>query len=358
LAICAIGTWIHGAHFPVWTFIADNYLQLLTCSTLLSLLISVYVYACSFTVRRGNPDLRELAVGGQTGNIVYDFFIGRELNPRVKIPLLGVIDIKSFLAMRPGLTGWVLLDLAFMAKQYRLHGFVSDSMLLTTAVQMYYILEGQYFEDGLLRMMDIITDGLGFMLTFGDIVLVPFLYSTQTRYLAVHPVQLGLYHTVTLALVFAAGLYIFRASNAQRLRFRTEPDHPSVKDLSYIQTKRGTRLLTGGWWGLSRHMNYLGDWIQAIPFSATTGVAGYLIIPSGDAVQKPEAAVQMLDGRVVVQGDARGWGMIFTYCYVAWFATLLIHREGRDDKACAEKYGDDWRRYKQIVRWRILPGVY
>lgn len=358
LVICAIGTYFDGGNFVVWTFITDNYLQLLTCSIILSWLISLYVYVCSFGVKPQNKNFRELAIGGQTGNFIYDFYIGRELNPRLTVPLIGEIDIKSFLAMRPGLTGWLLLDLAFIAKQYRTHGFISNSILLTTAAQSYYILEGQYFEDGLLRMMDITTDGLGFMLTFGDIVLVPFLYSTQCRYLAVHPVQLSYASVIGLCAVFAIGLYIFRASNAQRLRFRTEPDHPSVVDLSYIHTKRGTKLLTGGWWGMSRHMNYLGDWMQGWPFSVPTALAGYLILPVSAVSPLDPDAIQTLDGRWVVQGAAKGWGMIFTYCYVVWFATLLIHRERRDDAACSEKYGDDWERYKKIVRWRIMPGIY
>ena len=30
-----------------------------------------------------------------------------------------------------------------------------------------------------------------------------------------------------------------------------------------MQTKRGTKLLTSGWWGFSRHPNYFGDLIMA-----------------------------------------------------------------------------------------------
>lgn len=358
LIICAVGTYFQGANFVIWTFISENYLQLLTGNLILCWAISIYVYIGSFSVKPGNSDLRELAVGGHTGNPIYDFFIGRELNPRIMLPIFGEIDIKSWLGMRPGLTGWLLLNLTFVAKQYRTYGFISNSMLLTTATQMYYVLEGQYFEDGLLRMMDVTTDGLGFMLTFGDIVLVPFLYSTQCRYLSVYPVHLGYGEVIGLSAVFALGLYIFRASNAQKLRFRTDPNHPSVTSLPYIQTKRGTKLLTGGWWGMSRHMNYLGDWMQALPFSVPTALAGYLILPVSGASPSTLDAVEMLDGRTVIQGPAKGWGMIFTYCYVVWFATLLVHREGRDDAACTEKYGDDWARYKKIVRWKIVPGIY
>ncbi|KAI6502741.1 c-5 sterol desaturase [Pyricularia oryzae] len=356
LIACAFGTYLQGADFVVWKFMTDNYLQLLTTNILLAYAISIWVYAKSFSVKPGNPELRELAQGGHTGNVIYDFYIGRELNPRVTWPFFGEIDVKTFLEMRPGLTGWILLNCANIAKQYRNYGFVSDSILFTTAVQAYYVLEGQYMETGILTMMDITTDGLGFMLTFGDIAWLPFLYSTQTRYLSTYPVTLGPAGLAIVSAVFATGLYIFRSSNSQKNLFRRDPNHPSVKNLVYIQTKRGTRLLTAGWWGMSRHINYFGDWLQASPFSLPTGIAGYMILPAGSAVA--EAGATMVDGRQVIQGAARGWGMLFTYLYVVYFAVLLIHREGRDDVACSEKYGEDWEKYKKAVKYKILPYVY
>ncbi|KAK2608504.1 erg24, C-14 sterol reductase [Conoideocrella luteorostrata] len=354
---CAVGTYIYGADFVLWTFIDENYLQLLTANILIAYVISLCVYVKSFTVKPGNDDMRELAKGGHTGNLIYDFYIGRELNPRIEVPFVGEVDIKAWLEMRPGLTGWALIDLAFVAKQYCNYGSLSDSILFVTAVQMYYVLEGQYAEAGILGMMDITTDGLGFMLTFGDIAWVPFLYSTQCRYLSVYPVQLGLAGTSAVALVFAIGLYIFRSANNQKSVFRKSPDDPSVARMSYIQTKRGTRLLTSGWWGMARHINYFGDWLQASPFSLPTGIAGYAILPAGSVVASV-GSFTMLDGREVTQEAARGWGMLFTYFYAVYFATLLIHRERRDDVACGEKYGEDWEEYKKQVKWRIVPGVY
>ena len=41
-------------------------------------------------------------------------------------------------------------------------------------------------------VMDITTDGFGYMLAFGDLVWLPFTYSLHARYLATHPVRLGL----------------------------------------------------------------------------------------------------------------------------------------------------------------------
>ena len=53
-----------------------------------------------------------------------------------------------------------------------------------------------------------------------------------------------------------------------------------------------------------------------------------------------------------------GFGRLLPWFYPIYFAILLIHREWRDGKHCAEKHGDDWRRYTKRVRWRIIPGVY
>jgi delta14-sterol reductase len=91
----------------------------LTANIILAFVISTCVYVRTFSVRRSNVDLRELATGGHPGSFIYDFYIGRELNPRVTLPFFGETDVMAWLEMRPGLTGWVLLDLAFVAQQHR-----------------------------------------------------------------------------------------------------------------------------------------------------------------------------------------------------------------------------------------------
>lgn len=49
---------------------------------------------------------------------------------------------------------------------------------------------------------------------------------------------------------------------------------------------------------------------------------------------------------------------IVPYFYCLYFASLLIHRERRDDMACRKKYGADWDKYCSLVPWRIIPYVY
>ncbi|KAK5130623.1 c-5 sterol desaturase [Meristemomyces frigidus] len=350
LVTCAAGSWARGSDFPVWTFINRNYVQLLTCNILISYLLATYVYLRSFSVKPGNRDQRELAAGGHSGNIIYDWFIGRELNPRIAIPFLNntTVDIKSFMELRPGLLGWVMLNLSFMARQHHSYGYVTDAMYMVTVSQAIYVLDAFYMEPAILTTIDITTDGFGFMLAFGDLAWVPFIYSLQARYLSVHPIILGPTKVAMILSVQLFGYWIFRASNNEKNRFRTNPDDPALAHLKYIQTQSGSRLLTSGWWGKARHINYLGDWIMSWAYCLPTLLAGYRLTPS---ILYPGTRLVTTDGMV-------GAAVPVTYFYLLYFAVLLVHREMRDEEKCRRKYGKDWDEYCKKVPYKILPGVY
>lgn len=346
--LALVGTILKGADFPLWTFIYDNYVQLITTNLGIAAALSVFVYVRSFSVRSGNKEKRELAAGGISGNIIYDFFIGRELNPRVDIAFLGTIDIKAFMELRPGMLGWVLLDLAFVAHQYKVHGYVSDSIILITLFQSLYVFDALWMERAVLTTLDITSDGFGFMLAFGDLVWLPVIYSLQARYLAVYPVNLGIVGILGILGVQGLGYYLFRAANNEKNRFRNNSKDARVAHLKFMETKSGSKLLVSGWWGTARHINYLGDWIMAWSYCLPTGIAGYVIQPQNSTSSRSE----------LVQGEGRGWGMVFTYFYLIYFAVLLIHRASRDEDKCMRKYGKDWVEYKKRVPWVILPGIY
>jgi len=161
------------------------------------------------------------------------------------------------------------------------------------------------------------------MLAFGDLAWVPFTYTTQARYLVDHPVDLSAIAFVGIVVLKVVGMSIFRFANSQKDAFRRDPNAPSVRHLKYIETKRGTRLITSGWWGIARHFNYLGDWIAALSWCLPTG-----------------------------------FGSPVPYFYFIYFVVLLIHRERRDEHNCKQKYGEDWNHYCKIVKWRIIPGIY
>jgi len=75
------------------------------------------------------------------GMVVYDFFMGRELNPCV-----GPIDLKFFCELRPGLIGWVILDLSFVAEVVANGQFPSVALLLVTAFHTLYVADALYHE--------------------------------------------------------------------------------------------------------------------------------------------------------------------------------------------------------------------
>ena len=131
-------------------------------------------------------------------------------------------------------------------------------------------------QSSVLTTWDVTTDGFGFMLSFGDLAWVPFTYGLQARYLVFNPIDLGLWKTVAIFAVNATGYWIFRTSNSEKNDFRNgkNPKRGCVLpllmivtlndwvfnmiiDLQFIVTASGSKLLTSGWWGTSRHPNYL-----------------------------------------------------------------------------------------------------
>uniref|UniRef100_A0A8I3NGI0 Delta(14)-sterol reductase LBR n=1 Tax=Canis lupus familiaris TaxID=9615 RepID=A0A8I3NGI0_CANLF len=213
-----------------------------------------------------------------SGNAIYDFFIGRELNPRI-----GTFDLKYFCELRPGLIGW----------------------------------------EALLTTMDITHDGFGFMLAFGDLVWVPFIYSFQAFYLVNHPNEVSWPMASLIIALKLCGYVIFRCANSQKNAFRKNPTDPKLAHLKTIHTSTGKNLLVSGWWGFVRHPNYLGDLIMALAWS----------LPCG-------------------------FKHVLPYFYVIYFTVLLVHREARDERHCRKKYGLAWEKYCQRVPYRIFPYVY
>ena len=82
-----------------------------------------------------------LAPHGDTPSHLYNFFMGRELNPRT-----GAFDWKEFCELYPGLIGWVVLDLAAAAKQAATFGAVSPGMACVCAFHFIYVADALWHE--------------------------------------------------------------------------------------------------------------------------------------------------------------------------------------------------------------------
>ena len=306
-------------NFPLHKLLFENYSELAFSSFILCTMLSFYLYYSSFQLDPMTGNAKILAVGGNSGNHVYDFWIGRELNPRT---LNGTFDWKVFCELRPGLILWMLLNISCLYQQQQNLGYVTGSMILVNLFQGIYVWDALYQEKSILSTMDVTTDGFGFMLIFGDMCWVPFTYSIQAKYLVHHDPHLTIWTLCYIVCLYCVGFMIFRGANGQKDAFRRNPNHSSVKHLQYMETKRGTKLLTSGYWGMARKINYTGDYIMGLTWCLLCG-----------------------------------FDSIVPYYYAIYFAILLVHRSIRDDQMCYEKYGDDWIEYKKKVPYRFIPGI-
>jgi Delta14-sterol reductase len=292
------------------TILYDEFGPLLTTVQIFAFVFSVFLYVHGRASKR--PERT-------SGNLLYDYFMGSALNPRI-----GRFDLKVFCESRPGLIFWVLVNLSFAAKQYELYGTVTIPMILINAFQFLYVADHFFHEEAILTTWDMKHENFGWMLCWGDLVWVPFMYSLQAHYLIDNMHELPLLAAAGIVALNFAGYGIFRSANLQKHRFRKDV---SIlvwgKPAEYIETASGSFLLTSGWWGIARHSNYLGDLLMALAWCLTTG-----------------------------------FGRPLPYFYFFYFTILLVHREWRDNAMCRMKYGADWTAYCQKVRWRIVPGVY
>jgi protein-S-isoprenylcysteine O-methyltransferase Ste14 len=298
--------------------IAELYVEfgaLISVMTIFVFVFSIYLYWYG----KQHGQARHLS-----GHFIHDFWMGTGHNPRIP-PGPDGFDFKLFCEARPGLIFWVLLNTSFAYVQYQVYGFVSTSMILVWAFQMLYIIDYFWNEEAILTTMDIKHENFGYMLAFGDLVWVPMTYSLQAHYLIDNAHTLPWWGAVIIVGINSLGFYIFRTVNLQKHKFRGDPENARIwgKKADYMVTSQGNKLLLSGFWGWSRHFNYVGDILMALSWS----------LPCL-------------------------FGSALPYFYPAYFAILLIHRERRDHNFCSKKYGADWDRYCEKVRWRIIPGIY
>ena len=83
-------------------------------------------------------------------------------------------------------------------------------------------------------------------------------------------------------------------------------------------------MLVSGFWGLSRHINYLGELLMASALTLASATRHAL----------------------------------WPWLYPLYYVVLLVPRQLDDDRRCAEKYGPLWKDYRERVRWRIVPFIY
>ena len=230
------------------------------------------------------------------------------------------MDLKLF-SYRPSLIGLALLNASFAVAQYEAHGELTLAMALYQVFTFLYVLNYFQFEHGMVHTWDIVSERFGWMLVWGDYVLVPFFYCIAGWWLvdAAGP-PLSPAAAAGIVTLFVFGFVLFRGANGQKHRFRQDPE---TRIWGRTAESLDGRLLVSGFWGVGRHLNYTGEICVYLAFVLTTGFAS--LVP---------------------------------YLLPAWLTGLLVHRARRDERRCRAKYGALWDRYTERARFSMLPYVY
>jgi delta14-sterol reductase len=279
------------------------------------LFVGANIFSVAWTVVLYLGGLRRQGDAARSGRgLIHDLWMGVELNPTWR-----GVDLKTF-AYQPSLIGLGLLVASFAVAQVELHGTLTPQMALYAGFWWLYLYTHYRDEAGILSMWDIIAEKFGFMLVWGDLVLVPFFYCAAGWVLLDQTEPASWSTLLVLAAVYALGLWIFRGANKQKHTFKLDPTAPIWGERPRLV---GGRLLVSGWWGIGRKINYSSELMVYYAIAATAGFSS--VVP---------------------------------FLVPIWLTCLLTHRAWRDEQRCAAKYGPVWDEYCRVARFRMIPGIY
>ena len=257
-----------------------------------------------------------------TDSFLKDFYLGRLENPQL---WSGRIDAKMWLYL-VGAIMLALNALSFTAHHYLLYGSqASVGIYLSTALLGYFIVDYLTFEEVHLYTYDLFAERVGFKLGWGCIAFYPYFYAIALWATVDLPsTDTPVWLLVIFALIFFIGWGLSRGANLQKYFFKKDPTKVFLGISPETITDGNKTLLVNGFWGLSRHINYLGEILMA------TGI----ILCVGHPLH------------------------IAPWLYPLYYVALLFPRQIDDDKRCALKYGELWNSYLKRVPYKIIPYIY
>lgn len=254
-------------------------------------------------------------------SLAADLFLGRHKNPQ----WFGArVDAKMFLYLF-GAAVLGLNLLSFAAHRYLRFGF-EPGIALHLGLFFWFLLDYLTFERVHLYTYDIFAERVGFKLGWGCLAFYPYFYAVGLWSVAdLEGYSAPVWQLVLAAVVFFSGWSFARGANMQKFYFKTDPEHVFLGFLRPESVTDGNKsLLCSGFWGLSRHVNYLGEILMATGLTLSLGFAD---VP-------------------------------WPWLYPIYYVLLLVPRQFDDDKRCAEKYGPLWDEYVKRVPRRIIPWVF
>jgi 7-dehydrocholesterol reductase len=185
---------------------------------------------------------------------VFRFYRGLSFHPTV-----GGVDVKQLTNCRFGMIGWQIIITIFAFFSYYNYGF-NTAMAVSFILQTLYIAKFFFWETGYFNTLDITLDRAGYYICWGCIVFVPAFYTFASYYLANNPSKIPLGIGALFLALGVAFIWLNYDVDAQKEAFKKD-NRVMIwgKKAEYISDKDtgGRKLLTSGWWGISRHINYV-----------------------------------------------------------------------------------------------------
>lgn len=251
-----------------------------------------------------------------------DFYFGRLKNPQF---FKGRIDAKMWLYM----VGAIMLELnALSSAAYHYMKYGSQSspgIFISAALISWFVFEYLTFEEVHLYTYDFFAERTGFKLGWGCLAFYPFFYPIALWATAALPAPgTNTLLSILYILIFFGGWTLARGANMQKFYFKTRPGKSFLGIKPETLSDGEKTLLVNGYWGLSRHINYLGEILMA---------AGIILSVGYPANPLP-------------------------WLYPLYYVALLFPRQMADDRRCSQKYGPLWDEYESRVKYRIIPFLY
>ncbi|KAB8203460.1 ergosterol biosynthesis ERG4/ERG24 [Aspergillus parasiticus] len=295
--ICSVISFLLAAALG-WTelsFIAKNWRDVILAANVFAWLLTGLAFVKGRMAPSYKYDTRE------NDSYISDIWRGIELHPRFG----AAWDLKIFHNRRWTIAALAMIDISFAALQWEIHGYITCTMICVMLLRNLLTVNLFVNEEWYLYSTDVCDEPFGFYFAWGSGVCFPTIYTLQTQYLAMNPVELPLIHTISILSLGVIGFMVYYIATEQK---KAVCDTKGVHDVgdekaqfiraSYKTTdgvERESLLLCSGPWKHIRHPNYLG---------------------------------------------------------------LLVLTCTMDERNCVRKYGKDWEVYCRRVRWRLVLGLY
>ncbi|HVN59154.1 MAG TPA: hypothetical protein VMT63_12720 [Bacteroidales bacterium] len=251
-----------------------------------------------------------------------DLYLGRIENLQFRN---GRVDSKMWLYLA-GATMLGLNVTSFAARHFMLFkSAFSPGVAISALLMLFFIVDYLTFEEVHLYTYDLFAERVGFKLGWGCLVFYAYFYSVFL-WATVELPDAGtpVFMLVLYVFTFFSGWVLSRGANLQKYFFKKYPGKMFLMIAPETISDGKRSLLVNGFWGVSRHVNYLGE-------------------------------ILMAAGMILCTGHP---GMIWPWLYPLYYVGLLFTRQADDDRRCKNKYGALWDEYKKRVPYRIIPFIY